>query len=138
MLIRSFLPEDKAAVIALWQDIFSVDSPHNDPQTSLDKKLRHDRDLLLVAVIDDGVVGTVIGGYDGHRGWIYSLAVKPELRRRGIASTLVNAIEEKLVALGCLKVNLQVLASNADVITLYEGLGYHVEERISMGKRLYK
>ena len=75
---------------------------------------------------------------NGHRGWIYSLAVSPSFRRRGIASTLMREIEIKLKVRGCLKVNLQVLASNAEVVTLYKELGYAIEERISMGKRLYE
>ncbi len=120
MEIRTYQDHDQAGLIALWTEIFSASSPHNDPQTSLDKKLRNDRDLLLVSLIDNVVIGSVIGGYDGHRGWIYSLAVHPSHRRQGIASALMHAIEEKLRERGCLKVNLQVLASNTEVIALYE------------------
>ena len=137
MKIRPYRDEDKRELLALWTEIFPAESPHNDPQTSLDKKLRTDRDLLLVALIDDRVIGSVMGGYDGHRGWIYSLAVSPSHRRQGIASALMRTIEKKLKERGCLKVNLQVVASNAKVALLYEGLGYKVEERISMGKKLY-
>lgn len=138
MDIRPYQDKDQAGLIALWRDVFSADAPHNDPQTALDKKLRHDRDLLLVSVMDDEIVGSVMGGYDGHRGWIYTLAVTPSLRRRGIASALMRAIEEKLRQRGCLKVNLQVVESNVEVVALYEELGYHVEARISMGKKLYE
>ena len=137
MKIRAYQDQDKAELIAFWMEIFPASSPHNDPETSLDKKLRTDRDLLLVAVKDKKVIGSVMGGYDGHRGWIYSLAVTPSHRRQGIASALMRAIEEKIKALGCLKLNLQVLSSNVEVVTLYEELGYQVEERISMGKKLY-
>ena len=87
--------------------------------------------------MDGRVIGSVMGGYDGHRGWVYSLAVTPSLRRKGIASALMQAIEEKLRERGCLKVNLQVVSSNNAVVALYEELGFHVEERISMGKKLY-
>jgi ribosomal protein S18 acetylase RimI-like enzyme len=82
------------------------------------------------------VVGSVMGGYDGHRGWIYALAVKPSHRRRGIASALMHAIERRLAAAGCGKLNLQVRASNSAVIAFYEALGFAVEARVSMGKRL--
>ncbi len=135
--IRPYHENDRDGLLSLWTEIFPANSPHNDPATSLDKKLRTDPDLLLVSVMDGEIVGSVMGGYDGHRGWIYSLAVTPSLRRKGIASALMAAIEEKLHKRGCLKVNLQVLSSNSAVIALYEELGFHVEERISMGKKLY-
>ena len=137
MEIRPYLPKDRQELITLWTEIFPASSPHNDPKTSLDKKLRIAPDLLLVAVKENKIIGSVMGGYDGHRGWIYSLAVHPSFRRQGFASALMHAIEGKLIERGCLKVNLQVLASNAAVVALYEELGYQVEERISMGKKLY-
>ena len=137
MEIRPYQDQDKAGLLALWEEIFPAGSPHNDPQTSLENKLRVDRDLLFVALIDDVVIGSVMGGYDGHRGWIYSLAVSPPLRRQGIASALMHTIEEKIKSLGCLKLNLQVVASNDEVVAFYEELGFIVEERISMGKKLY-
>lgn len=135
--IRSYQEKDRRGLLSLWTEIFPASSPHNDPATSLDKKLRTDPDLLLVSVIDDKVIGSVMGGFDGHRGWIYSLAVSPSLRRKGMASALMAAIEAKLRERGCLKVNLQVLSSNHEVVALYKELGFHVEERISMGKKLY-
>jgi ribosomal protein S18 acetylase RimI-like enzyme len=138
MEIRPYKDSDRAGLLALWTEIFPAGSAHNDPATSLDKKLRIDPELLLVSVKDDVVVGSVMGGYDGHRGWIYSLAVTPSLRRQGIASALMREIEEKLRERGCLKVNLQVVASNKEVVALYEELGFSVEERISMGKKLYE
>ena len=91
----------------------------------------------MVALANDKVVGTVMGGYDGHRGWVYSLAVDDRERHRGVGSALLDKIEEALKALGCLKVNLQVVASNSGVVEFYEKLGFTVEDRISMGKRLY-
>ncbi len=83
------------------------------------------------------MIATVMGGYDGHRGWIYSLAVDDHKRHRGIGTALVEKIEQSLKALGCLKVNLQVVGSNSGVVDFYEKLGFSVEDRISMGKRLY-
>ncbi|MEM1293507.1 MAG: GNAT family N-acetyltransferase, partial [Cyanobacteria bacterium P01_H01_bin.162] len=73
-------------------------------------------------------------GYDDHRGWIYSLAVAPELRRCGIGSQLMRHAEHELALLGCPKINLQVRADNAEVVAFYESLGFRAEARISMGK----
>ena len=99
--------------------------------------MARDPDLFLVAVEDDRVIGTVMGGYDGHRGWIYSMAVDESQRHRGVGSVLMGEIEKALRALGCMKVNLQVVPSNSGVVNFYERLGFAVEDRISMGKRLY-
>jgi ribosomal protein S18 acetylase RimI-like enzyme len=97
-----------------------------------------ERDLFFVAAVDGAVVGTVMGGYDGHRGWVYSVAVDPRHRRRGIGAALLRRLEAALTERGCLKVNLQVRAWNAGVVPFYEKLGYRVEEVVSMGKRLYQ
>lgn len=136
MLIRAYDDADRAAVIALWRDVFAYTAPHNEPATVIDRKMAVQPELFLVAVEANRVVGTVMGGYDGHRGWVYSLAVHPHSRRRGFATALVRHVERALEALGCLKVNLQVLSANADVIAFYEKLGYRVEDRISMGRLL--
>jgi ribosomal protein S18 acetylase RimI-like enzyme len=137
MHIRPYQDADEPAVISLWGALLFDGTPHNDPATAIRKKLAVERDLLLIAAVDGTVVGTVMGGYDGHRGWVYSVAVDPCYQRRGIGASLVRAVESALVERGCLKVNLQVRASNAGVVAFYEKLGYAVEERVSMGKRLY-
>ncbi len=137
MQVRPYEDADEAAVIALWNEVLPDDAPHNDPATAIRNKLAVERDLFLVAVEGGAVVGTVMGGYDGHRGWVYSLAVKRQCRRRGIGRALVRRLEQALATRGCLKVNLQVRSSNAGVVAFYEKLGYAVEPRVSMGKRLY-
>jgi hypothetical protein len=134
--IRPFRQKDEAAVIALWKSVFGYSAPHNDPATVIRQKLAVDPELFVVAVKSNEIAGTIIGGYDGHRGWIYSLAVDPRHRREGIGSSLVRHVERSLAARGCLKVNLQIFVSNAEVVRFYEGLGFRVEERISMGKLL--
>ena len=136
MDIRPFHESDEADVIALWTDMFGYTAPHNDPATVIRHKLAVQRELFFVATLDDRLVGTIMGGYDGHRGWIYSLAVGPEVRRRGIGTALMRHVERELAGRGCPKVNLQVLASNAATVAFYEKLGYSVEERVSMGKLL--
>ena len=99
-------------------------------------KLRVQPDLLLVAVDAGEVAGTAMAGYDGHRGWLYSIAVRRSHRRAGVGTLLVREAERRLAELGCTKVNLQVRAENAAVAGFYRALGYEVEERVSMGKRL--
>lgn len=123
-------------VDALWQEVFPDDPPWNRAELAIPAKLAVQPELFLVALDGERVVGSVMGGYDGHRGWIYALAVKPSHRRRGIASALMHAIEQHLAAAGCGKLNLQVRASNSAVIAFYEALGFAVEARVSMGKRL--
>jgi ribosomal protein S18 acetylase RimI-like enzyme len=138
MQVRPYEDADEAAVIAVWSEVLPDAAPHNDPATAIRNKLAVERDLFFVAALGGAVVGTVLGGYDGHRGWVYSLAVKPQCQRRGVGTALVRRLEQALAGRGCLKVNLQVRSSNAGVVAFYEKLGYAVEPRVSMGKRLYR
>jgi ribosomal protein S18 acetylase RimI-like enzyme len=135
--IRPYNDADEPTVVALWNAVLYDSAPHNDPLTSIRQKLAVERELFLVADLAGTVVGTVMGGYDGHRGWIYSVAVDPGHRRLGIGASLLRRLEADLKMRGCLKVNLQVRASNSQVIAFYESLGFVVEPNVSMGKRLY-
>jgi ribosomal protein S18 acetylase RimI-like enzyme len=136
LTIRPFAPADQDALETLWARVFPDDPPWNAPGALIANKLEVQPELLLVAVLDRTLVGAVMAGYDGVRGWIYHLAVAPESRRRGVATQLVRAAEDGLRKLGCPKVNLQVRASNGEVVAFYRSLGFVVEERISMGRRL--
>ena len=84
------------------------------------------------------VVGTVMAGYDGHRGWLYSVAVSPAHRKLGAGRQLVAHAEQALAGRGCLKINLQLLQSNAAVVAFYASMGYAVEPRVNMGKLLHE
>ncbi|CAB3699039.1 ribosomal protein S18 acetylase RimI-like enzyme [Burkholderia sp. OAS925] len=138
--IRRFDARDTDAVIALWQQAFpeyrDATKPQRNPRLSIANKLATQPELFFVAVLGERVVGTVMGGYDGHRGWLYSLAVDESLRRHGIGSRLVAHVEAALTALGCPKLNLQVLSAKNDVRAFYEALGYRADEVVSFGKRL--
>jgi len=123
-------------VVALWRQVFAYDSPHNAPALVIKKKLEQRDGLFFVARLDRSVVGTVMAGYDGHRGWIYSLAVLPDQRRNGIGSRLLRHAEARLAELGCIKVNLQIVEGNEPAVGFYERHGYEIEPRISMGKRM--
>jgi ribosomal protein S18 acetylase RimI-like enzyme len=102
----------------------------------IESKLKVQAELLLVGELGGSIVGAVIAGFDGVRGWLYHLAVLPEHRRRGFATKLVRAAEQGLLGMGCGKVNLQVRVTNHEVVAFYRSLGYQVEERVSMGRRI--
>ena len=123
-------------VVRLWELVFGYEAPHNAPALVIDKKLAAADGLFFVALCGGVVVGTIMAGYDGHRGWIYSIAVHPDHRKRGIGSQLLSLAERHLASRGCPKINLQIMEGNEQVRAFYEASGYSVEERVSMGKRL--
>ncbi len=133
--IRPFEETDTEAVVALWQAC-DLTRPWNDPYKDIQRKLTVGRDLFLVAVLDGELIGTAMGGYEGHRGWVNYLAVAPEHQKKGYGRLLMTHLETKLLALGCPKINLQVRASNTAVIHFYEAIGYKQDPVVSLGKRL--
>lgn len=132
MNIRKYRTDDRLALIELWNQVFPDDPPHNEPTKVIDAKLAVD-DLIFVAELDEQIIGACMAGYDGHRGWLYAVAVTPEYRRSGAGKSLVNAAMEALRELGCIKVNLQIRATNTEVAAFYRSLGFEVEDRLSMG-----
>ncbi|TWT46379.1 Acetyltransferase YpeA [Thalassoglobus neptunius] len=134
--VRKYQSSDRNAVVLLWNVVFPNSTGHNDPDASIDRKCAHDDGLFFVAEDSGEVVGTAMGGYDGHRGWIYSLAVLPTRQRQGIGRLLIQHTEGALAQLGCPKVNLQVRSDNAEIVEFYHSLGYETEQRVSMGKRI--
>ena len=136
MHIRPCTSHDRSGVIALWERVFPDDPPHNAPAKVFDTKLATHDDMLFVATEEVSVIGTAMAGYDGHRGWLYTVAVSPEHRRRGIGTALVRHAVDTLRAAGCIKVNLQIRATNTAVRGFYESLGFEVEERLSMGMHI--
>lgn len=135
MHIRPFQPTDEAVVIDLWQRC-ELTRPWNDPHQDIQRKLGVQPELFLLGEIDGKVAASVMAGFDGHRGWVNYLAVCPTQRRRGLGRQLMEAVEQRLEALGCPKLNLQVREGNQAVLTFYERLGYRVEPLTSLGKRL--
>jgi ribosomal protein S18 acetylase RimI-like enzyme len=93
-------------------------------------------ELFLVALLDDELVGSLMGGYDGHRGWAYYLAVHPEHRNRGIARRMMRTLEKALEAMGCPKLNLMVRTDNATARGFYRRVGYTRDEVVTLSKRL--
>jgi ribosomal protein S18 acetylase RimI-like enzyme len=133
--IRPFTPADTQAVVALWKRCDLV-RPQNDPYKDIRRKLRVQPEMFLVAVVGHEIAGTIMGGYEGHRGWINYLAVDPAHRLKGIGRAMMNRVEQQLREIGCPKINLQVRTGNTDAIEFYRRVGLHVDDVVSMGRRL--
>lgn len=134
--IRAFRDEDTGGVAALWRRVFPDAPSWNVPEDDIRRKSKVQPELFFVAHQGADIVGTVMAGHDGHRGWVHLLAVSPEHRRHGVGRALMSTAEQALLAHGCTKLNLQVRAGNKPVVAFYRALGFEVEERVSMGKRL--
>ncbi len=135
MNIRPFTPADETAVITLWREC-GLTRPQNDPKKDIARKLKVHPELFLVAEQDGRIVGSVMAGYEGHRGWINYLGVAPAHQRTGLGRRLMAEAERLLRAAGCPKINLQVRPDNPAAVTFYKRLGFAVEGAISLGKRL--
>ncbi|WP_136808891.1 GNAT family acetyltransferase [Desulfosediminicola flagellatus] len=135
MKIRPITIQDANAVITLWQACGLVVS-HNDPRKDIERKLKVNPELFLVGEVDGEIIASVMGGYEGHRGWLNYLAVSPNHRRKGYGQQIVAAVEKLIATKGSPKINLQVRSTNAEVIEFYRSLGYGEDKVLSMGKRL--
>jgi ribosomal protein S18 acetylase RimI-like enzyme len=135
MIIRQYSPADREAVINLWKTC-NLTKSWNNPEQDINRKLKDSPELFLVGTINDIIFSSVMAGYDGHRGWIYYLAVVPEYRKQGLGRRIMAAAEEKLLDIGCPKIDLMVRKNNPDVITFYEKIGYGHDEVVTMSKRL--
>ncbi|MET3451610.1 MULTISPECIES: GNAT family acetyltransferase [Curtobacterium] len=138
-VLRAFTPADTESVVALWEACGLV-RPWNDPRRDIARKLSVQPELFLVAEDADDparpVVGAGMAGFDGHRGWVNYLAVRPDLQGSGLGRAFMSEFERLLTDLGCPKLNLQVRAGNEQVIGFYESLGYTDDRTVSLGKRL--
>ena len=136
MRIRPFRPEDEAGVVALWGAAKLLTNPLNDPARDI-RFCRDSRHGEVLVGEDDGrVVAAVMVGHDGHRGWIWYLAVRPELQGSGLGRAMTKAAETWLAARGVPKVELLVRDSNTRVTGVYQRLGYVQEPRALLAKRL--
>jgi ribosomal protein S18 acetylase RimI-like enzyme len=122
-------------VIALWQ-VSGLTRPWNDPGRDIARKLMTQPELFFVIEDAGALVATAMVGYDGHRGWVNYLAVAGSHRRRGLGRRLMAEAERALAERGCPKLNVQVRATNADVLAFYARLGYAQDEVVSLGRRL--
>ena len=134
-IIRKFYPTDALAVVDLWQRCDLV-VPWNDPLRDIERKLTDSPDLFFVGEIDDKLIASCMAGYDGHRGWIYYLAVDPDYHRQGLATQIMRHAEAALKALGCPKIDLMVRDTNQPVIDFYQRIGYKKDPVCVLSKRL--
>lgn len=126
---------DAAALAALWERA-GLTRPWNDPLADIALARRGPHSTILVARQGEAIAGSVMVGHDGHRGWLYYLAVEPALRGKGIGRALARAAEDWLRGRAVPKLMLMVRPDNADVRAFYEALGYLEEERIVFSRRL--
>lgn len=133
--IISYHPQYQNAVIDLWKECNLIVS-RNDPLEDIQKKLEFQPELFFIALLKNKVIGSIMAGYDGHRGWLNYLAVLPEYQKKGYGRKLVKRALNELRKLGCLKVNLQVRTDNASIVNFYKHLGFKEEKRISLGMHL--
>jgi len=138
MKIREFKIDDYSIVRDLWGAAGLILRPGDEPE-DVKIKLQRDPELFLVAEQEDEIVGSVIGGWDGRRGWIYHLAVKPQHQRKGIGAGLVHEVEKRLVAKGAKKVNAQVYKWNEKSSEFFKAIGYETQpDLVMIGKELRK
>ena len=136
--IREFRIEDYPVVRELWKAA-SLELRPGDEIEDIKLKLERDPDLFLIAEQDDRIVGSVIGGWDGRRGWIYHLAVSPNYQRKGIGSGLIEELERRLVDKGARMINAQVHRLNTQSSTFFKARGYDERSHLIMiGKQVRK
>ena len=133
--IRGYKESDKEAVIQLWDECGLI-LPQNNPAKDIERKLKVDPDLFLVGFNGNAIVASVMGGYEGHRGWINYLAVRPSEQRKGYGECIMKSVEILLQQKGCPKINLQIRTTNEATIAFYTALGYGNDNVVGLGKRL--
>jgi ribosomal protein S18 acetylase RimI-like enzyme len=135
MHIRVFERADADAVVDLWRRC-GLTRPWNDPYRDIDRKLAVQPELFLVGALDGRIIASAMAGYDGHRGAVYYLAVDPTYRDRGYGRSVMQAVAERLVALGCPKINLMIRGDNADALEFYRHIAYEPQDVTVYGLRL--
>ena len=132
---RLFTKEDREAVIDLWRRCELI-VPWNAPEKDILRKLSVNDDLFILAEEKGVIIASAMGGYDGHRGYIYYLAVLPEFQKKGVGSEILKKIETKLLNKECPKINLFVRNTNLRVQAFYKKNKYKIQESEIYGKRL--
>jgi hypothetical protein len=135
LAIASIDDTDVAEVIVLWQAC-GLTRPWNDPATDIALALKGSNATVLTGRDGAFIVATVLVGHDGHRGWVYYLAVDPDRRHKGYGRVMMDAAENWLRERGIEKLQLLVRADNTSVKDFYQSLGYSMQERVIYAKWL--
>jgi ribosomal protein S18 acetylase RimI-like enzyme len=135
MYIRPYQASDEDTVIALWNEC-GLTRPWNNPHRDIARKMTEQPELFLVVVDKQEVIATAMIGFDGHRGWVYYLAVAASHRHQSIGRKLMSEAEHLLMERGCPKISLMVRSSNVSVIEFYRKLGYAQDDVVTLGRRL--
>ena len=135
MLVRPYRTDDEESLVSLWQ-VCELTVPWNNPHKDIARKLQVQPELFLVGILDSRLIATVMGGYDGHRGWINYLAVHPDFQGNGYGQEIMNSVETGLREMGCPKINLQIRTGNDKIEFFYQKLGFTNDQVVSMGKRM--
>jgi ribosomal protein S18 acetylase RimI-like enzyme len=133
--IGIYQSSDQVALLALWQQCGLI-VPWNNPRSDIERKLADSPELFFVGKVGSRLVSSCMAGYDGHRGWIYFLAVLPAEQRAGRAARMVAYAEARLAELGCPKIDLMVRDSNTAVLAFYQSAGYQIDPVRVLSKRL--
>ena len=133
--ISVFSEEQRQNVIELWR-ICGLLFPGNDPDYDIDLKMKFQPELFFIMTSGSRVTGSVMAGFDGHRGWLNYLCVHPDFRNRGYGRELIMHAAEKLKGYGCPKVNIQIRTSNTGVIDFYQKSGFYMHDVICMQMKI--
>lgn len=135
MIIRPYQPEDRNAVLDLWERCGLIDQQSRPvAEADIGRKLQVQPEMFLVSVLSDEVIATAMAGYDGHRGHLYYLAVCPQHQRQGHGRQIVSQVDKLLHERGCHRLTLFVSRDNLVVTGFYERLGFEHNDVISMGR----
>ena len=135
LLVRPFQTEDEDALVALWK-MCELTVPWNNPHKDIARKLQVQPELFLVGILDSSLIATVMGGYEGHRGWINYLAVHPDFQEKGYGQEIMNSVETGLREMGCPKINLQIRTGNDKIAYYFQKLCFTKDHVVRMVKTL--
>ena len=133
--ITIFEDKHRTQVIDLWEKCNLIKS-WNDPNKDIDRKLKVNDNLFLIVEFNEIIIGSAMGGYDGHRGSLYYLAVDPKHQRKRVGKMLMKEIEKRLIEVGCPKINIFIRNSNIEVKEFYQSIDYEEQNCLVYGKRL--
>ena len=135
LAIAPIADADVADVVALWQTC-GLTRPWNDPTADIALARRGSNAAVLIGRDGGSLAATVLVGHDGHRGWVYYLAVDPDHRQKGYGRVMMDAAERWLRECGIEKLQLMVRPDNKSVKSFYQSLGYSEQERVIYAKWL--